>query len=161
MLPCFSVRLRHLVYLTGVVACPQSALVETALVEAARAEETPSAVFGQYSGAGCGRDSARSDPPCLSAAASDQVQLSRNFDGSANVTVRLVFGQGNACQLDGVADWRDGAFVTRREGLEGGCELVIRIKGTMAILEDQGGRCQPVYCGARGAFTGARFVKRR
>jgi hypothetical protein len=134
MLTGLPVRLRHFVYLTGMVTCPLAALAEAAL-----AEEAPSAVFGQYSGAGCGRDSARSDPPCLSAAASDQALLTRNFDGSANVTVRLVFGQGNACQLDAVADWRDGAFVTRAEGLEARCELVIRFKGTTAILEDQGG----------------------
>jgi hypothetical protein len=144
------IRVRHFVCLLSVLACPPGAL----------AEEAPAAVFGQYSGAGCGRE-ARNDPACLPAASSDQVQLGRNFDGSANVTVRLVFGQGNACQLDGVADWQDGAFVTRAEGLEAGCQLIIRIKGTMAILEDQGARCQPVYCGVRGAFTGARFVKRR
>jgi hypothetical protein len=152
------VRLRHFAYLMftylmSVLACPVGAV----------AEGVPAAIFGQYSGAGCSREPVRSDPVCVPAASSDLLHIWRGSDGSANVSVRMVFGQGNACQIDGVAESRDTELVLRTEGVNARtpCELVIRFKGNAATLEDAGSRCQPVYCGVRGVFTGARFVKRR
>jgi hypothetical protein len=144
------VPLRHCAYLMSVLVCPLRAV----------AGEAPAAVYGQYAGAGCAREQARSSNPVCTTS-SDAIQITRSSDGSAAVSVRIVFGQGNACQLDGNADWRDDAFVLRSGGLEGGCGLVIRIRGTAATLEDEGARCQPYYCGARGVFSGARFNKRR
>jgi hypothetical protein len=125
-------------------------------------------MFGQYSGTACPREPVRSDPAgnepaCLPTTSSDLVRIARGPGGSANVNVRIVFGQGNTCQIDGDAEWRDGAFILRAEGLEAAapCELAVRIRGAVATLDDEGSRCQPVYCGVRGMFSGARFVKRR
>jgi hypothetical protein len=133
----------------SVLACPLPAI----------AAEAPAVVFGQYSGTTCPKN----DPACLPTKPSDLVHIARGPDGRAKVSVHIVFGQGNTCHLDGNAEWRGSEFVLRADGLEVSepCELVARVQGSVLMLEDQGSRCQPVYCGVRGVLTGARFVKRR
>jgi hypothetical protein len=116
-------------------------------------------MFGQYAGAKCPKN----DTICQPTAPSDLVQVTRGTGGRAKISVHIVFDQGHTCGLDGDAEWTGHAFVLRADGLDAStpCELVVRIQGSSLSLDDQGARCQPVYCGARGVLTGTRFIKRR
>jgi len=141
---------RH--YLAGLLstlACPLAAV----------AAEAPAAVFGQYAGAKCPKN----NTTCVPANPSDQVHVARGTDGKAKVSVRIAFGQGHTCRMDGNAEWTGDKFTLRADGLDPNapCELALKIQGSMLTLEDPDSRCQPVYCGARGVFNGTRFVRRR
>ena len=103
------------------------------------------------------------DTSCLSTAASDVARVSRLAGGGSKLSVRIVFGQGHICQMEGPAQWRDGTLILRADALDPNapCELHAKIQGSILTLEDTGGRCQPVYCGARGMLQGARFTRRQ
>lgn len=120
----------------------------------------PSSVFGKYAGIGCPAKG-KADP-CLPTKATDSIRILAAKDADAMVSIRIVFDRGHLCILEGRADWSDGRFTLRAEGLDPNkpCQLVLRISGSVLTLEDQGGLCREVYCGMRGAFDGARFRKK-
>ncbi|HVG20552.1 MAG TPA: hypothetical protein VNI02_15995 [Blastocatellia bacterium] len=119
------------------------------------------ALFGEYIGMGC--PAKGKTAPCIPTKATDRVRISRGKDANATVNIKIVFAEGHTCTLEGRASWSDGRFTLRADGLDPNkpCQLVLRIRGSVLTLEDPGGLCREVYCGARGAFDGARFKKRR
>ena len=125
----------------------------------ALAGDVPSTIFGRYTGMKCPKD----DATCISTTASDLVQVTRLGGGGIKVSARIIFGQGHTCQMEGNAEWSDGKLTLRADGLipNEPCELQARIQGPILTLDDPGGRCQVVYCGARGAFRGAHFTRRQ
>jgi hypothetical protein len=124
------------------------------------AAKPPPSVFGDYAGIGC---PANGTPDgCLPTTATDRVRILRGKGGrDATVIIKIVFAEGHTCTLEGSADWSDGAFTLRADGLDPNkpCQLVLHISRSVLTLEDSGGLCRDVYCGTRGALDGARFKK--
>jgi len=122
--------------------------------------EAPATVFGEYVGSSC--------PPkteattCVLTKASDHVSILHDQETEAKINVKIVFDKGHICALEGRAVWSEGSFMLHADGLDPTkpCQLLLQIKGSELTLEDAGGLCREVYCGARGTFEGARFKKR-
>jgi hypothetical protein len=120
----------------------------------------PTTVFGEYTGIGCPTKGKTGS--CLTTKATDRVRILRGKGADATVNIKIVFAQGHTCTLEGRAEWSDGRFTLRADGLDPNkpCQLVLRIRGSVLTLEDSEGLCREVYCGMRGAFNGARFKKK-
>jgi hypothetical protein len=120
----------------------------------------PAKAFGSYVGAGCAKPAAAD---CLLTDGRDRLVISHDKDGSVVAGIKLVFDRGISCRLKVRASWVEDHFLMRAEGIDPAkpCELELLVNGPHVQLQDQGGRCREVYCGAGGAFDGARFRKVR
>lgn len=122
--------------------------------------ETPATAFGEYVGSGC--PSKAKATTCLPTKASDHVSILHGQETEAKINIKIVFDKGHICALEGGAMWSEGSFKVHADGLdpEKPCQLLLQIKDSELTLEDVGGLCREIYCGARGTFEGARFKKR-
>lgn len=121
--------------------------------------EPPLSAFGEYIGAGC--PSVGKAGTCIATTPDDRVRIFRDKNANAMVSVRIIFDRGHICTLEGAATWMDGHYTLRSDGLDQNkpCQLELLINGAVLTLDDPDALCREVYCGTRGAFDGARFMK--
>jgi hypothetical protein len=81
--------------------------------------------------------------------------------GSVYIRLHLEFFNGHVCNFHGVATYEGGAFVYRRPRADRStCALSIRPGGAEVVIEDPGGSCKDLFCGARGGLGGTKFEVR-
>lgn len=131
-----------------------------------KAEEAPKNAIGAYKGSGCASPGKEGEKVnrCVPAGKSDRVTISQAKDGALKMKARIVFDHGHICSAEGPATWSetDKSFVLTAEGMDPQkpCRLAAHLDGKMLTLEDVGGSCRDVYCGAGGTFDGLVFKKK-
>ena len=94
--------------------------------------------------------------------ATDCLTVSVLGSGSVEFDVALYFNMDHSCELSGEAQPKtNGSLVyTGSKATEDeGCTLAIVTKGDTITLKDEGMKCSPVWCGARGTLDGATFAR--
>ena len=94
--------------------------------------------------------------------ATDCLTVSMLGSGSVEFELALQFDMDHSCELSGEAQPKtNGSLVyTGSKATEDeGCTLAIVTKGDTITLKDEGMKCSPVWCGARGTIDGATFAR--
>lgn len=75
--------------------------------------------------------------------------------------VHLEFYNGHLCDLQGIAKYKDGAFLYHGPPDSGPdiCTLTITPGNKDITLDDIGGNCRAATCGARGGYHGVGFAR--
>ncbi len=94
--------------------------------------------------------------------ATDCLSVSMLGSGEVEFELALYFNMDHSCELSGEASPKtngnlvyEGSKATNDEG----CTLAIVTKGDTITLKDEGQKCSPVWCGARGTLDGATFAR--
>jgi hypothetical protein len=104
---------------------------------AAQAASPPDSIFGTYGKLSAGRDS---------------IRVIRQPGGKIGLVIKLYYSNGHTCDLTADGDWRDEHIAVVADGLDPSrtCTLNAFFRNNRISLKDDGLRCAPVYCGARG-----------
>jgi len=125
----------------GVIGALSSALVFSQV-----SAGPPQSIFGAYGRLTAGQDS---------------IRVSENANGKIGVALKLYYSTGHTCQLNNAGEWRDDHVAVVADGLDANrpCNLNLFFQKGRVLLKDEGLRCAPVYCGARGKLDGVRLPK--
>ena len=91
----------------------------------------------------------------------DSIGVSERPGGKIGVALKLYYSMGHTCQLTGEGEWRDDHVAVVADGLDANrpCKLNLFFENGHVLLKDEGLRCTPVYCGARGKLDNVRLPK--
>ncbi len=117
------------------------------------ADQIPKSIFGVYGPAAPGR----------SRPAQNSIRITRRTPSHANIVLKLYYANGHTCQLNSDGHWEGDRLVFIAVGLEPNqsCKLEAFFPPGHIRLSDEGQRCAPVYCGARGKLDGVVLSKTR
>ena len=91
----------------------------------------------------------------------DSIGVSEKPGGKIGVALKLYYSMGHTCQLTNDGEWRDDHVAIVADGLDANwpCKLNLFFENSHVLLRDEGFRCAPVYCGARGKLDNVRLPK--
>jgi hypothetical protein len=91
----------------------------------------------------------------------DSIGVSEKPGGKIGVALKLYYSMGHTCQLTNDGEWRDDHVAIVADGLDANrpCKLNLFFDNSHVLLKDEGLRCAPVYCGARGKLDNVRLPK--
>jgi len=93
----------------------------------------------------------------------DILEIVKESATRAYVRTRLHFDNGHVCVFWGIAEAKGSQLISHAsaesEAAPRSCTLVLKVESKDIVFDDLDHQCQPIWCGARGHFSGVKLKR--